>query len=33
VQSVEEFGKDADFLLKRGYNLVGPVRRRALAVR
>ena len=33
VQSVEEFGKDADFLLKRGYNLIGPVRRRALAVR
>jgi hypothetical protein len=31
VQTVEEFGKDADFLLKRGYDLIGPIRRRALA--
>jgi hypothetical protein len=31
VQTVEEFGKDAGFLLKRGYDLIGPVRKRALA--
>jgi hypothetical protein len=31
VQTVEEFGKDAQFLLKRGYDLIGPVRKRALA--
>lgn len=31
VQSAEEFKKDARFLLKRGYELIGPVRRRALA--
>jgi hypothetical protein len=30
VQTLEEFEKDARFLLKRGYELVGPVRRRAL---
>jgi alkylhydroperoxidase family enzyme len=33
VQTAEQFGKDAEFLLKRGYDLIGPVRRRALAVR
>jgi hypothetical protein len=31
VQTVEEFGKDAQFLLKKGYDLIGPVRKRALA--
>jgi hypothetical protein len=31
VQTLEEFEQDAGFLLKRGYELVGPVRRRALA--
>jgi hypothetical protein len=31
VQSAEEFRKDARFLLKKGYDLIGPVRRRALA--
>jgi hypothetical protein len=31
VQTTEQFGKDAKFLLKRGYNLIGPVRKRALA--
>jgi alkylhydroperoxidase family enzyme len=31
VQSAEEFGKDASFLLKKGYELIGPVRKRALA--
>jgi len=31
VQTVEEFGKDADFLLKKGYGMAGPVRKRALA--
>ncbi|HEX9312755.1 MAG TPA: hypothetical protein VGA30_08040 [Actinomycetota bacterium] len=33
VQTESEFGKDAKFLLKRGYGLIGPVRKRALAVR
>jgi hypothetical protein len=33
VQSPEEFRKDAAFLLKKGYELIGPVRKRALAVR
>jgi alkylhydroperoxidase family enzyme len=33
VQSGPEFEKDARFLLKKGYELVGPVRRRALAGR
>ncbi len=31
VPSAEAFRKDARFLLKKGYELVGPVRRRALA--
>jgi hypothetical protein len=31
VQSAAEFRKDASFLLKKGYDLIGPVRRRALA--
>ena len=31
VQTEEQFGKDAKFLLKSGYNLIGPVRKRALA--
>ena len=31
VQTREEFAKDATFLLKRGYDLVGPIRTRALA--
>jgi hypothetical protein len=31
VQTEKEFGQDAKFLLKRGYQLAGPVRRRALA--
>jgi hypothetical protein len=31
VQTTEQFGKDASFLLKRGYDLIAPVRRRALA--
>ncbi len=31
VQTLEEFEKDAGFLLKNGYDLIGPVRRRALA--
>ena len=30
VQTAEQFAQDARFLLKRGYDLVGPVRRRAL---
>jgi hypothetical protein len=33
VQSADEFGKDAGFLLKKGYEMVGPVRKRALAQR
>ena len=33
VQTEKEFGQDAKFLLKKGYQLVGPVRRRALASR
>jgi hypothetical protein len=33
VQTEEQFGKDAKFLLKSGYNLIGPVRKRALAAR
>jgi hypothetical protein len=33
VQTEEEFGKDASFLLKKGYELIGPVRKRALATR
>jgi alkylhydroperoxidase family enzyme len=32
VQTVEEFGKDAQFLLKRGYDLIGPIRRRAMSM-
>jgi hypothetical protein len=31
VQSNEEFRQDARFLLKKGYELIYPVRRRALA--
>jgi hypothetical protein len=31
VQTGKEFDKDATFLLKKGYELVGPVRKRALA--
>jgi alkylhydroperoxidase family enzyme len=31
VQSSEAFDKDARFLLKSGYDLIGPVRKRALA--
>ena len=30
VPSAAEFRKDGPFLLKRGYDLIGPVRRRAL---
>ena len=33
VQTKSEFDKDAKFLLKRGYGMIGPVRKRALAVR
>jgi hypothetical protein len=33
VQTTAEFGKDAKFLLKRGYQMIGPVRKRALAER
>jgi len=33
VQTVDEFGKDANALLKRGYTMIGPVRKRALASR
>jgi alkylhydroperoxidase family enzyme len=33
VQTVEEFGKDADFLLKKGYDMIGPIKKRALAAR
>lgn len=33
VQTKEEFGRDASFLLKKGYDLIGPVRKRALATR
>jgi hypothetical protein len=33
VQTVDEFGKDAAALLKRGYTMIGPVRKRALASR
>ncbi len=31
VQTADEVGKDAKFLLKRGYQLIGPVHKRALA--
>jgi hypothetical protein len=31
VQTVDEFGKDATALLKRGYSMIGPIRKRALA--
>jgi alkylhydroperoxidase family enzyme len=31
VQTKSEFDKDAKFLLRQGYELIGPVRRRALA--
>jgi alkylhydroperoxidase family enzyme len=31
IQTEEEFGKDADFLLKKGYELIGPIKKRALA--
>ena len=31
VQTREEFDKDAKFLLKKGYELFGPIRKRALA--
>jgi hypothetical protein len=31
VQTGPEFDKDAKFLLKHGYELIGPVRKRALA--
>jgi hypothetical protein len=33
VQSAEAFRKDAAFLLKKGYELIGPVRERALGAR
>ena len=33
VQTADEFGKDAKVLLKRGYQMIGPVRKRALATR
>jgi hypothetical protein len=33
VQTAEQFDKDASFLLKKGYQLIGPVRKRALAAR
>jgi hypothetical protein len=33
VQTRSEFDKDAKFLLKKGYDLIGPVRKRALASR
>ena len=33
VQTTEEFDKDAKFLLKSGYELIGPIRKRALAKR
>ena len=33
VQTADEFDKDANFLLKKGYELIGPVRKRALATR
>jgi hypothetical protein len=33
VQTEDQFGKDAKYLLKAGYELIGPVRRRALASR
>jgi hypothetical protein len=33
VQTVDEFGKDATGLLKRGYAMIGPISRRALASR
>jgi alkylhydroperoxidase family enzyme len=33
IQTREEFDKDATFLLKKGYDLIGPVRKRALASR
>ena len=32
VQTAREFGKDAQFLLKRGYDLIGPIRRRAMSM-
>lgn len=31
VQTADEFGKDAAYLLKQGYELIGPIRKRALA--
>jgi hypothetical protein len=31
VQTADEFNKDANFLLKKGYELIGPIRKRALA--
>jgi hypothetical protein len=31
VQTTEEFAKDARVLLERGYELMGPIRKRALA--
>lgn len=33
VQTEDEFGMDAVQLLKRGYRMIGPVRKRALAAR
>jgi len=33
VQTEGQFDKDARFLLKKGYQVIGPVRRRALATR
>ncbi len=33
VPSADAFAKDASFLLKKGYELIGPVRRKALASR
>jgi alkylhydroperoxidase family enzyme len=33
VQTAGEFDKDAKFLLKNGYEMIGPIRKRALAAR
>jgi hypothetical protein len=32
VETPKAFDKDAKFLLKKGYELIGPIRKRALAV-
>ena len=31
IQTEKQFGQDAKFLLKKGYDLPGPIRKRALA--